>query len=149
MIHGYKATGIDLKCKDHQYHAGGQHFYNDKIELGKSGFHYSRNLTDTFRYYLFNGQNRYFHCIAGRSIHGDYKSVTDDLTITEEILGPELYNIAIEHDPNNIQYIFPQTEELCLKAVQLDGLAIKYVKHKTPAVITAAIKQNPLSQSYC
>lgn len=148
MIHGYKATAMDLKCKGHQYRVKYQYFYNGDIKLGTNGFHYSEKLTDTFRYYPFNGKNRYFSCIAGKSIHSPHKSVTDHIVIMDEIIGPELYEIALKHDPHNIKYIFPQTEELCLMAVKLDGLAIEHVNSKTDNVISAAIKQNSLAEKF-
>lgn len=137
MINGYKATSIDMKCKGNQYQLGVYHVHNGDLVLGKSGLHFSMRLVDTFRYYPFNGKNRYFHCIADECIHGLCKSTARNLMLTREILPPELYHIAIEHDPNNIQYIFPQTEELCIKAIKLDNGALKHVRNKTDAILAA------------
>ena len=41
-----------------------------------------------------------------------------------------------------------QKEEICLKAVEEDGLLIRFVKTKTDSICMAAIKQNPWALNY-
>lgn len=43
----------------------------------------------------------------------------------------------------------PNTEAMCLDAVQRDGLALRQVRHQTPAICLAAVKQNWRAIAYC
>lgn len=43
----------------------------------------------------------------------------------------------------------PQTEEMCLSAVNEFGTLLQYVKNKTPEICVAALKQDPEAIRYC
>ena len=43
----------------------------------------------------------------------------------------------------------PQTEEMCLNAVNEYGTLLQYIKNKTPEICIAALKQNPEAIHYC
>lgn len=43
----------------------------------------------------------------------------------------------------------PNTEAMCLDAVQRDGLALREVRHQTPAICLAAVKQNWRAIAHC
>ena len=45
-------------------------------------------------------------------------------------------------------FVKNKTFELCMEAVQRDGLVLSYVKDKTPEVIKAALKQNKAAKKY-
>jgi hypothetical protein len=42
----------------------------------------------------------------------------------------------------------PQTPEICLAAVQLDGSALQFVNNQTPEICLAAVTQNGLALDY-
>ena len=41
-----------------------------------------------------------------------------------------------------------QTEELCLRAVKRNGMALMYVRVQTPEIVQAAINENKLAKNY-
>ena len=41
-----------------------------------------------------------------------------------------------------------QTEELCLEAVQADGMLLEFVKHQTNKIQDAALKNNPDAEKF-
>ena len=43
----------------------------------------------------------------------------------------------------------PQTDEMCLDAVNEYGTLLQYVKNKTPEICVAALKQDPEAIRYC
>lgn len=53
-----------------------------------------------------------------------------------------LYIEAIKAHPSTIRFLQYQPTDLCLLAVTHDGLALEYIKNKTPEIIMAALKQN-------
>jgi hypothetical protein len=53
----------------------------------------------------------------------------------------ELLMKAIDLDADVLQFVPEQTEELCMKAVQSNGMALFSVRKKNPKIYTAAIKQ--------
>lgn len=54
---------------------------------------------------------------------------------------PKLRDLSLRLNPYSVVYL--DSEEDHLKAVKLDGLAIKEIKNPSPEVYAAAIKQNP------
>ena len=54
-----------------------------------------------------------------------------------------LWLLAISLDGMQIRHYKPfQTEELCMKAVSQNGMAVKFVKNQTEEIVIAAIRQN-------
>ncbi len=62
----------------------------------------------------------------------------------------ELCDAAVDRDARAIKYVpdIYQTEALCLKAVTSDGMLLRYCKRQSPAVVTAALQENPDSLIY-
>jgi hypothetical protein len=62
----------------------------------------------------------------------------------------ELCDAAVDRDARAIRYVpdIYQTEALCLKAVTSDGMLLRYCKRQSPAVVTAALQENPDSLIY-
>jgi len=56
--------------------------------------------------------------------------------------------IAANQYKQYLNYIKIQTPEICLAAVQQDGMALEFVKIQTPEICAAAIKQNPETYKY-
>ena len=120
---GYKAFNHDLTCKNYKYEVGKTHTFNGNVKMCESGFHFCRKMEDILHYYnvLAFSEYRLFKVKdSGTIIHEDNKSVTDTLTILEEIT--EL-----------------QTPELCMAAVTQTGWALKYVNTQTPELCMAAV----------
>lgn len=69
----------------------------------------------------------------------------------------ELVEIAIDYDGTLIQYIPEKTEDtvvfrtndLCLRAVEQNGLALQYIDDQTLTLCLTAVKQNGLALRYC
>lgn len=68
----------------------------------------------------------------------------------------ELVDIAIDYDGTLIQYIpansdgeIVRTEEMCLRAVEQNGLALQYIDDQSLIMCLAAVKQNGLALKYC
>jgi len=54
-----------------------------------------------------------------------------------------LWLLAISLDGMQIRHYKPfQTEELCMKAVSQNGMAVKFVKNQTEEIVLTAIRQN-------
>ena len=49
---------------------------------------------------------------------------------------------AVEQDGYALRYVKEQTEAVCLKAVEQDGYALQYVKEQTEAVCLKAVERN-------
>jgi hypothetical protein len=91
-IYGFKGFDNNLKCRGFQYEIGQSYHYEggkDSISIGYRGFHYCNKLDEVKSYYSFNGRNRV--CLVKAKYHqgckynGSDKSVTDEITILEEI----------------------------------------------------------------
>jgi len=130
---GYKAFKNDLSCRDYQYCTDKIHTIDDDIKICKSGFHFCRKLVDVLTYYNFikHPKFRVFKVKAtGIIIHEGDKSVTDTLTLLEEIKDlqtPELCMAAVTQNGDALKYVEYQTPELCMAAVQQTGRALQYV----------------------
>ena len=64
------------------------------------------------------------------------------------ILTDELSLKAVELNGDDLQYVKEQTETVCLAAVKHNGYALRYVKEQTEAVCLAAVKQNGYALQY-
>src|SRR5258706_16338548 len=49
---------------------------------------------------------------------------------------------SVEIDWKNIQYVAPQTEQICFVAIKKCGLALEYVKEQTEKICLEAVKNN-------
>jgi hypothetical protein len=54
----------------------------------------------------------------------------------------------VEEIPSMLQHIKEQTEEICLAALQKDGLSLKYVKVQTPEMCRVAVQEIGLALLY-
>lgn len=64
LVEGYKATDSNMTCKELQYNMGEIYTFDGDPQVCKTGFHFCLNLTDVFKYYDFNFNNRYFKVLA-------------------------------------------------------------------------------------
>lgn len=55
---------------------------------------------------------------------------------------------AVLNDPEVLQYIKNQTEEICYVAVSQDGLTLRYVNDQSEEICLTAIRQNPSAIKY-
>ena len=95
-IIGYKVFNPDWTCRnDFKYEVGKTYKHGGEIGLCKGGFHFCRKLIDCFKYYEFNPENKVALINAnGKVIDGDDKSVTDDITIVEELNWNEVLDMV-------------------------------------------------------
>jgi hypothetical protein len=101
-VYGFKGFDKDLKCRGYQFEIGKTYHHEggkDNIKICSKGFHFCVNLKDVFGYYqplnmdIFNGYNKNKNrfCIVkskyypGTNYNQSDKSVTDEMTIVEEI----------------------------------------------------------------
>jgi hypothetical protein len=49
---------------------------------------------------------------------------------------------AVENDGDALRFVKDQTEAMCLKAVERNGYALQYVKDQTEAVCLKAVERN-------
>ena len=89
-ISGYKVTDSNMQCRGFQYELGKTYKHKGKIKLCESGFHFCKNINDLWGYYTFNPKNRVFEIMAGKTIDGADKSVTNELTFLRELLWTEV-----------------------------------------------------------
>lgn len=60
----------------------------------------------------------------------------------------EICLMAVQHNGLNLKFVKNQTPELCLAAVQQKGIALKYVENQTPEICIAAYRQNQEAAKY-
>ena len=63
-------------------------------------------------------------------------------------IGDDLLLKAVKINGNALRHITKQTDEMCLIAVKQKGALLSCVKNKTPEICLAAVKQNPAAASY-
>jgi hypothetical protein len=99
MLKGYKAFDSDLSCKGYQFEIGKTHKHDGQIELCKSGFHFCRYPIDVLDYYPIKGSRfARVEVPRGAIVLDDYKkSVTNELTVTEEISIETIYDEMPEY----------------------------------------------------
>ena len=70
--------------------------------------------------------------------------------IIKEILPQteELCVLAIQQDGMGLRHVQEQTEELCRMAVQQDGMALRYVQVQTEEICRIAVQQDGLALKY-
>ena len=96
-VYGFKGFDSDLKCRGFQFKIGKTYTHEkglDDVEVCHRGFHYCLNLKDVRQFYSFNPNifsgNKRFCVVKAKYHHGtnfnqNDKSVTDEITIVEEI----------------------------------------------------------------
>jgi len=83
---GYKVFNPDWKCNGMQYRIGQTYKHTGDLSLCESGFHFCERLIDCFNYYRFDPKNKVALISAsGEILPGGDKSVTNNITIIEEI----------------------------------------------------------------
>lgn len=83
---GYKGMNMDMTCRGMQYEVG-KSYHIDNPVMCKQGFHFCKNLEETFDYYRCEC-SRFFEIEASGEIKCDDSSgkmVASDLTILREI----------------------------------------------------------------
>ena len=50
---------------------------------------------------------------------------------------------GIRKHPSMLEFMPEQTPDICLAAVESDGMALRFVRHQTEAICKAAVKSNP------
>ncbi|WP_198540590.1 pentapeptide repeat-containing protein [Clostridioides difficile] len=104
IIEGYKVFNPDWTCRNFKYEVGKTYNHIGDIEVCEAGFHFCQKAIDCFNYYPFDNKNKVakIEAIGLTKTLGD-KSVTNKITIVEEIKWDELLNIVnIGH--NNTGY---------------------------------------------
>lgn len=92
---GYKVFNPDWKCKDFQYKVGETFTHNGRIDICEEGFHFCQKLSDCFRYYPFDSNNKVAAIEAvGQIITKGDKSVTDEIKIVREISWHEVLDLV-------------------------------------------------------
>ncbi|MDV9655445.1 hypothetical protein RHH83_13995 [Clostridioides difficile] len=104
IIEGYKVFNPDWTCRNFKYEVGKTYNHIGDIEVCEAGFHFCQKAIDCFNYYPFDNKNKVAKIEAiGLTKTFGGKSVTNKITIVEEIKWDELLNIVnIGH--NNTGY---------------------------------------------
>ena len=83
---GYKVMNANMTCRGFKYEIGKTYEIEGNLEICKNGFHFCKNIFSTLNYYYNNqGDNRYFKILYDKCIDDDDKSVTNKITILEEV----------------------------------------------------------------
>ena len=87
---GYKAVNQNMTCKwggnPFQYEIGKTYECEGEIKPCRNGFHFCKNIFNTLRYYNnIKDDNRFFKIQYDKRIVGLDKSVTNKITILEEV----------------------------------------------------------------
>ncbi len=154
---GYKLIPPDWRCEGRNY------------SVGKT-FWKKKESADVREGLLFCEEMRY--CLRGRRLTPDthmceveaigdiYPSPYDDpvyytnkLRIIREIPFRELIENIIEYrlleeDSSRLQYVKEQTHELCLAAVQQNGMALEFVRRQTHEICKTAVEQNGMALKF-
>lgn len=92
---GYKGMEMDMTCRGMQYELG-KSYHIDNPVMCKQGFHFCKNLEETFLYYNWKN-SRFFEVEAiGEIICDDYseKMVASDIKIVREVTRAIINRIA-------------------------------------------------------
>ena len=81
---GFKATNLDMTCRNFQFELGKTFLHQGTIEPCRSGFHFCKHIEYIGSYY--NPNCRIFEVESGENTINDYeKLVTDEITLIKEI----------------------------------------------------------------
>ena len=105
---GYKGMDNDMKCRGFQFEIGKKYRVDGKVELCKNGFHFCKNLVDTFEYYAKHYKHRYFEIEASGTIKSDgKKSVAEEISIIRELGEVEISRTFYSNgDGNGYEYSY-------------------------------------------
>ena len=93
-IIGYKVFESNWVCIDFKYEVGKTYHLDEEVELRERGFHFCQRLTDCYRYYTFNPNNRAAVVAAsGTIIIEEYQCCTDTISIIRELSWGEILSI--------------------------------------------------------
>ena len=81
---GFKATRLDMKCRDYQFSLG-THKHEGEIEPCQSGFHFCKNIEDIWAYYSSNACRIFEVEATGETIENGDKVVTNEINFIREI----------------------------------------------------------------
>ena len=94
-MHGFKATNLNLKCKNFQFNLNETFYHQGDIEICKSGFHFCEKLIDVNDYYSFGYNNRIFIVKSGDKYETQgNKSVTNEIILLKEITEDNLISLV-------------------------------------------------------
>ena len=87
---GYKAMNQDMTCRGYdnpfQYELGKTYEIEGELEICNNGFHFCKNIFNTLKYYNnIEGDKRFFKIQYDKCIDELVKSVTNKITILEEV----------------------------------------------------------------
>lgn len=103
---GYKVFNSDWTYKDFQFEVGKTYQLKGKLELCKNGFHFYKNLVDSFKYHSFNNRSKVAIIEANGDIIEDiYDKIyaTNNITIIQEISWEEVLYL-VNAGNNNTGY---------------------------------------------
>ena len=89
-MRGYKGFDKDLKCRGFQYEVGKTYKHNGEVTLCESGFHFCKELSQTFDFYD-KYESRFCEVESPNPIVTDKKCVTDTITIIRELEPKEIF----------------------------------------------------------
>ena len=121
-----------------------------------NGFHFCKE-EDLIHWLNLHPNNRWIVqvklCPDSKVVHFPNKSKTDKFILTspvaiEDYLTPEICLAAVQQDGMALEYVKEQTPEICLAAVQKNEWALEYVKDQTPEICLAAVQQNGFVLKY-
>ena len=93
-MYGFKATDLNLKCKNFQFNLNETFYHQGGIKICKSGFHFCEKLIDVNDYYSFGYNNRFFMVKSGDKYETEEnKSVTNEITLLKEITEDNLISL--------------------------------------------------------
>jgi hypothetical protein len=93
-IKGYKAFDKNWVCRDKQYTCPGTFVEDGKLELGKHGMHFCKNLIDCYKY-ANNGEIHLAEVIAhGQVLEEGDRCCTDNLEIVRELSLQEISELT-------------------------------------------------------
>lgn len=85
-MRGFKGMDRDMRCRGYQFEIGKTYRAEGKVELCQNGFHFCKNLVDTFEYYEKGKPHRFFEIEASGTIKSDgKKSVAEQIVIIREL----------------------------------------------------------------
>ena len=111
---GYKIMNQDMTCyggnKPFQYEIGKTYECKGEIKFCENGFHFCKNIFNTLKYYCnFKGDRRFFKIQYDKCINSWDKSITNKITILEEI---NIFDFINESMSENDWYLISCNQKL-------------------------------------
>ena len=156
----YKVLTDNFTHHDYTYKIGLnvlQSKFDSNPDCAPDGF-YVCELQDVVHWLTLHNNNKYIAevelcpdsiVVPGHKKIKTNKLVLDSVVLIEDFL--EQYGLvkrAIEIDGMALRYVKNQTPEMCLEAVRQNGYALEFVKDQTPEICLQAVRQKGCALQY-